>query len=723
MNASLRRVTALAVAVLSAFGAAHAQQAPAAPAAAASAPDAAAQTITVTGFRREYRTREAGAGVGMQADALSTPLAVTVVPKDLLADQGITNVEDALRNVSGVTRFKEGNGGEEKFSIRGFDASSNLFIDGARLNNGFNATNIATTETANIERFEVLKGPSAILFGSGLPGGVINYVTKKPTFKPYAAAELLVGSHGFKRFEADATAPINDMLAWRGVFSHEDSEGFRDFDSRRRTLVNPTLALRLGTDTTLNLGYSHIRDRYTQERGQTLAQAADGTYFYSPLLRPDMFLGVPGFNDRTNSTYQRANANVEHRFNDDWRLELIAAGTKVKKQFFDASGDLVQPDGTVEIGAGYQEGTGKTRYLRANLEARFGDAKTVEHRVLLSVADDRNRNNPVFADLFGSGLVTFDANTRTYDTTGFSPEVDFSTLDTSFFTETVERTLSIQDLITIADRHVVLIGAGHTRFREVLDGYSASKTNPRLGYIYKASPQLSWYANAATGFFPSGATGQFGQFLPPEKMRQLEVGFKADLLGQDLLLSGALFDIEQRDQAVTDPASIALPPDQQWQLNIGKTRTRGLEVQAIGRIARQWRVIAGYAYLDAKLIDDGPDLFNDGNRLGGIPKHSLNLWAVYEFSGALQGLGVGGGVFAQSRVPIGFENRSFYAGWAQADLAAYYKTGKWKAQLNVKNVFDREYLLTQALSFERLAAIRVGTATPRTLTLSLAREF
>jgi outer membrane receptor protein involved in Fe transport len=244
-----------------------------------------------------------------------------------------------------------------------------------------------------------------------------------------------------------------------------------------------------------------------------------------------------------------------------------------------------------------------------------------------------------------------------------------------------------------------------------------------LGYIYKALPQLSWYANAATGFFPSGATGQFGNFLPPEKMRQLEVGFKADLLGQDLLLTGAVFDIQQRDQAVTDPASIALPPDQQWQLNIGKTRTRGMEVQAIGRIAKQWRVIAGYAYLDAKLIDDGPDLFNDGNRLGGIPKHSLNLWAVYEFGGALQGLGVGGGVFAQSRVPIGFENRSFYAGWAQADLAAYYKTGKWKAQLNVKNVFDREYLLTQALSFESLAAIRVGTATPRSLTFSLAREF
>jgi iron complex outermembrane recepter protein len=681
------------------------------------------ETITVTGFRREYRTREAGAALGMSADALATPLAVTVIPKDLLADQSITNVEDALRNVAAVTRFKEGNGGQEKFSVRGFDASQNLFIDGARLNNGFNATNIATTETANIERFEILKGPSAILFGSGLPGGVINYVTKKPTFEKYASAELLLGSYAFGRFEADVTAPLNGTVAWRGVLSHEDSEGFRDFDSRRRTLLNPTLALRLGDQTTVNIGYSYIRDRYTQERGQTLAQNVDGTYFYSPLLQPDMFLGIPGFNARTNSIYQRANLNLEHYFNDRWRLELIAAGTKVKKQFFDASGGPVQADGTVPISAIYQAGDARTRYLRANIEASFGDAQSVEHRLLLSIADDRNRNDPVFADLFGTGVATFDALTRTYDTSGFSPEVDFSTLDTSFFTESVERTVSFQDLITIADRHIALLGVGYTRFREVLDDYTASKSNPRIGYIYRVTPEISWYANAASGFFPSGATGQFGEYLPPEQMRQFEVGLKADLLNQNLLVSGALFDIKQRDQAVTDPASLALPPEQQWQINIGETRTRGFEWQALGKLTLQWRMIAGYAYLDAKVVDDGPDLFNDGNRLGGTPAHSFNLWTVYEPGGAWQGLGLGGGVFAQSRVPIGFENRSFYSGWVQMDLSAYYKKDKWKAQLNIKNVGDREYLLTQALAFEDLAAVRVGTATPRTVVFSVAREF
>ncbi len=722
---SLLRASAAASCLTAGASLAQPQATP--PAATASVPQssasAAAQTITVTGFKREYRTREAGSAVGMQADALSTPLSITVVPKELLSDQGITNVEDALRNVAGVTRFKEGNGGQESFSIRGFESSRNLFIDGAHLNSSQNATSIASTETANIERFEVLKGPSAILFGSGLPGGVINYVTKKPTFKPYAAGELIVGSYGYKRVEADATAPVNEMLAWRAVVSHEDSEGFRDYDSRRRTLINPTLAFRLGSEATLNLGYSYIRDRYTQDRGQALNQADDGTYFYSPLLRPDMFLGIPGWNDRSNSTYQRFNFNFEQRFGSNLRLELLSAFTKVRKELFDHEKSPVQPDGTVNVEAFYQGGDAKTKYLRANLEASFGDPQTVEHRVLFSASEDRAKNDLVFFDLIGDTTLVFDTATRSYSLPGSSFAIDPRTRDTTFFTESAERTLSLQDLITIGDRHVFLLGVGHTRYRELIDKYSASKTNPRLGYIYKASPQTSLYANIATGFFPSGAVGEFGQYLAREKMRQLEVGFKADLLNRDLLLSGALFDIEQRDQAVTDPASLALPPDQQWDLNMGKTRTRGLELQAIGRLGTQWRLIAGYAFLNATLIDDGPDLSNDGNRLGGIPRHSLNLWAVYEFSGALQGLGLGGGVFAQSGVPIGFENRSFYGKWAQIDLAAFYKQGKWKAQLNIKNAGNREYLLTQALAFERQARGRVGVSTPRALTFSLAKEF
>lgn len=677
--------------------------------------------VTVRAFRKEYKVKETKTALGMNADIMSTPLSITVVPLDLLDDQQINNVEDALRNIAAVTRFKEGNGGEEKFSIRGFDASRNLFVDGARINNRFNATNIATTETANIERFEVLKGPSAILFGQGLPGGIINYVTKKPRFKPYASTELMLGNFGFKRAEIDVTGPINQSIALRGVVSYEDSDGFRDFDSRKRYLIYPAATIRLGNQTLLNVSYSYIRDRYTQDRGQALEQSADGSFRYSDFLRPDMFLGVPGWNDRTNSTYQRPSLNLTHEFSERWRLELIAAATKVEKELFDSSPDVVRPDGTVEIFPGFQKGTGKTRYLRLNNELSIGDPKQMEHRMLLSISEDQIKNDPVFAEVTGSGVVVFDPRTRSYTGTEF--DVNPDTFDSSFRTDERERSVSFQDLITFKEKYVLLVGASRNKFDDKIGGTQAKATNPRLGVIYKATPAQSYYASYSRGFVPNTAVDRDGNVLGPERLKQIEVGAKYELFDRKLQLTGAVFDIRERGQAVTDPASLSLPPERQWSIALGETRSRGFEIQALGEIGRNLRLIAGYAYLDAKLIDDGPDFENDGNRLGGIPKHSGSLWAIYEFEGALKGFGAGGGVFAQSRVPIGFENRSFYDSWTQVDVAAFYKRNKWKLQFNAKNITDEEYLLTQSLAFEDLAAVRVGTATPRTYSLSLAREF
>lgn len=176
---------------------------------------------------------------------MSTPLTTVSIPIDILEDQQVNNVEDALRNVAGVTKFKQGNGGEEKFSIRGFDASQSLYKDGARINNVFNATNIATTETANIERYDILKGPASILYGQGEPGGVINYVTKKPKFTEYRAAEMIAGSDDYYRVEADFTGPLSDTFAYRLILSSEDSGSHRDFTFRDRQLVAPSLTWKL----------------------------------------------------------------------------------------------------------------------------------------------------------------------------------------------------------------------------------------------------------------------------------------------------------------------------------------------------------------------------------------------------------------------------------------------------------------------------------------------
>ncbi|QTD56807.1 TonB-dependent siderophore receptor [Parasphingorhabdus cellanae] len=138
-------------------------------------------TIVVTAFKRDYLANEdQSIALGIDLSQLETPAAVSVISEDILKDQQVNNVDDALRNVAGVTKFKTGNGGEEKFSIRGFDASQSIYKDGARINNALNASNIPSTETANLQRIEILKGPSALLYGQGQPGGIINYVTKRP---------------------------------------------------------------------------------------------------------------------------------------------------------------------------------------------------------------------------------------------------------------------------------------------------------------------------------------------------------------------------------------------------------------------------------------------------------------------------------------------------------------------------------------------------------------
>ncbi len=417
---------------LASLGATAAAAVPAEPAAAdtpptdarAAEPPVQLAPVEVKAFRRRYLDANAGTALGFDVPVTSIPLTVVTIPKDVLEDQQVNNVEDALRNVAAATKFKQGNGGEEKFSIRGFDASQNLYVDGARINNQFNATDIATTETANIERYEILKGPASLLYGQGLPGGIVNYVTKKPRFQPYAKVEAIYGSFDYTRIETDGTAPFTNWLAGRGVVSFQDSRGFRDEDSRNRLLLNPSLRLRLGVDTTLDLAFSYIRDHYTQDRGQSLAQREDGSYFYSDSIDPIVFLGVPGWNERTRSEYLRPTFNLSHQVLDAWKLEVIGAATRVEKQLFDSSSGVIRPDGTVVIRPAFQGGDGATEYFRVNNEFIFGTPSVVEHKILLSAVHDTLRNDAFSQS--ASNSVIYDSNSRTYSG---QPTATFMTLE------------------------------------------------------------------------------------------------------------------------------------------------------------------------------------------------------------------------------------------------------------------------------------------------------
>ena len=703
------------------------------------------EAVEVTAFARDYVAPVTVTGLGFDADPFTVPLSVVSIPMDLLTDQQVNNVEDALRNVAGVSKFKQGNGGEEKFSVRGFDASQSLYKDGARINNAFNATNIATTETANIERYDVLKGPAAILYGTGEPGGVINYVTKKPRFdRAYAGAELIVGSYDYRRGELDLTGPLgaadDSAFAYRIVTSYEDSDSHRDYHFRERLLFAPSVSWHPSERTTVTLQYDFITDDYTQDRGQILDGDNTAGYAYSSRLDPDQFFGVPGWNDQTTSDFHRLAVIAEHRFEHDGKLEVIASASRTDKLLYDSAvrpvpasdSAYIAANGDVLIRPAAQGGKGESDTVVARYSRQLVQG-SLSHRVLVQADHERIGNDGLTYAVANVSNITYNVFTGAYTGLPAGGYV-LGAASPGVTTDLYQYGLVVQDLVSVGERWHVLLGARYSEVDNRADAARESAVSPRTGVVFRPRPDLSFHASWATGFNPTTATGFNpatgngigGSVLDPETSEQFELGARKSFREGALELSAAVFDLRKKDIVGTDPASITLPAAEQWSSNLGETRTLGFELQAVGKLSEAFRLIAGYAYLDNELTAVGADFAGqEGNRLPGIPEHSGNLWGVYEFQeGALRGLGLGLGLFVQGDIFASTENRATYDGFAQLDSLVYYKRDRWKAQLNVKNLTDETYNLAQAgTTTDSFAAVRVGTSTPLTVTASFAYEF
>ncbi|MEM1396457.1 MAG: TonB-dependent receptor [Pseudomonadota bacterium] len=722
--------------------------------------DAPQDQIVVQGFKRDYLDSGSKTAVGLDLSTLETPASVSVISQDLLRDQQVNNVDDALRNVAGVTKFKTGNGGEEKFSIRGFDASQSIYRDRARINNALNASNIPSTETANIERIEVLKGPSALLYGQGQPGGIINYVTKRPQFDEAYGLELIGGSFDFFKVEGDATgALISDKLAYRLVAAYVNSGGFRDEVERERLLINPSLLFQPTDSLRLTVGYEYIDDQYTQDRGQVLdGNSVDG-YFYSDRQDETQFYGIPNWNRNTEAEARRFYAIGEADIIEGWRAELTYSRTDNDKTNVDSSpsfidfatGAVIGAVGTpvenlVAIQPRQTIGTGETQQVTFKNFIDFEDPAGFEHQILASYTfEDFGTESTSFR---GRQFVGFNVATGEYSTlqplTGnpafeliqVTDTVAFELQDrgSSINQEFREHGINVLDYITVNDWLAVLVGGRYSDFRDTTgDGFEDTDFAFRGGVVVSPTDNSSVYFSFSEGYTPSGGLlGIDDGPIDPQTSRSFELGGKLELRDEQLLITAAVFDVELRDVPLVvnpfdDMGMPTLPEDIRFD-NVGETRTRGAEIEVVGQITDRWRVQAGYAYLDNEITASGTGQFGvefvEGTKLPGIAEHNFNLFTFYEIPLADGDLGLGGGVFAQSDVFISTENNAEYDGWVQTDLAAYYRRERWKLQINASNIFDVDYRLAQAgTNTDSFAAIRVGTNAPRTIIGSVAFAF
>ncbi|MFN3401916.1 MAG: TonB-dependent siderophore receptor, partial [Ferrovibrio sp.] len=284
----------------------------------------------------------------------------------------------------------------------------------------------------------------------------------------------------------------------------------------------------------------------------------------------------------------------------------------------------------------------------------------------------------------------------------------------------------LQDQIELSESWQLLLGARadwlEQEFEDRATNRSAPQSrrgfSPRAGLTYKLTPEVALYGSAARSFRPvmdshtGFSTTADGKPFKPEIGLGYETGVKAELFDKRMSVTAALFHITKQNVLATNPA------DNTQQIQAGEVRSQGFDLNISGAITPEWRVIGGYAYTDAEVTED--TTLPIGARLQNIPMHSFGLWTVYEFqSGALKGLGFGGGVNAVSDRAVSATNDGILMpSYYKVDLLGFYKlTDSAKLSLNIYNLFDKEY-------YERgFGALRVVPGQPLSATATLSVTF
>jgi catecholate siderophore receptor len=629
-----------------------------------------------------YRAERTTSATRTDTPLRDVPQAVTVVTSEVIADQSIQSMGEAVQYVPGVT-MGQGEGNRDQPTIRGNGTTADFFVDGLRDDVQH------FRDVYNVERIEVLKGPNAMIFGRGGGGGVINRVTKQAVWDPVHAFSVQAGSFSKGRGTLDVGQGVSDALALRLNLMYEDSESYRDYVELERYGVNPTAAIALGENTIVHLGYEYFSDERTADRGVPSqngrpAPADEATFFGDPRL------------SRSDAEVNAFSALIEHETAGGLTIRNRTRYADYGKFYQNVfpSGAVDTATGLVNIGA-YNNATERENLLNQTDLVWRMDIGGVRHTLLAGFElgrqrSDNFRNTGFFNDVATSFPAPF-ANPT------ISVPITFrqSATDADNRTEVEVLAFYVQDQIELTDRWQAILGLRYddfsVDFRNNRTGQELSReddlVSPRVGLVYKPIEPLSLYASYSVSYLPSSGD-QFASLtvtsstLEPDEFENYEVGAKWDV-HEALSLTAAAFRLDRSNATVQgSDAGTAVQTGQ---------RTRGFELEASGAITESWRIMGGYAWQKAE-AEGGPGFALDGADIPITPRHTFSLWNRYDFSPTW---GVGLGVIYQDEMYTSLDNTVQLPSFTRVDAAAYFSINEQlRLQLNVENLFDREYFLT-----------------------------
>jgi iron complex outermembrane recepter protein len=637
---------------------------------------------TGAGTTDNYYVPDASSGTRTDTPIRDIPQSIQVIPQEILEDQQVNRLDEALSNVSGTTFGGAlGNTGLN-FNIRGFDETP-VLLDGFRQ---FGSVSLGSPEIANLDRVEVLKGPASILYGEVQPGGVINLVSKQPLKTPSYEAELSLGNREFVEPNIDFSAPLTEdgKLAYRLNALYRHNDGFIDFaQDFDRWFIAPVVSWQIGKNTDLTVQLEYTDEIAPLENG--LVASGDGIVEDVPFER-----NISELDDFTDKQRLNLGYNLEHRWSKNWKLRnAFRYNNRNIKDLSVLPFEFEENTGTLTRFSGLRQTNIKSYSLQTNVVGEFTTG-AIAHTLLMGV--DLNRTDEVEDTKIGSNPLLLNIFDPVYEAI---TEADFDEIPATFDLDTQTDRLGVylQDQVAIADQLKLLAGLRYdTVEKNVVDNASNSETTqnddaviPRIGIVYQPIPALSLYGSYSQSFTPSAETTSNGDPLTAERGKGFEVGVKSELFAKKVLATLAYFNITKQNVANPDPI------DPLSSIATGEEQSQGIEFDLSGEILPGWKLITSYAYIDAEVAEDS--VIPVGNRLYNTPEHSASLWTTYEIQqGNLQGLGFGGGFNFVGERQGDLDNSFTVDSYFLANAAIFYQQDDWRLALNFKNLFDLDYI-------------------------------
>jgi len=648
--------------------------------------------VVVTGAQKSYQAPQS-ALPKLPEPLRNTPQSITVVPRELMDDEHSTTLRDALRNVAGISiAAGEGSSQGDNLTIRGFTARSDIFLDGMRDFGSY------YRDPFNLERVEVLEGPSGILFGRGSTGGVVEQDSKVPQMRQFLDGSVSVGTDLTRRGTLDLNEPLTGVAsnaAFRlDVMGTDAQVAQRNVAENRRFGLAPTLAFGLGTPTRLTVSYFHQSEADTPDYGvpwllNTPAPAPRQEYY--------------GFrDDYLNTRVDVATLKLEHDFSDDLTLRDQARFANYTREFRITEPKLTNTSLSLPLDESFVTrnelgGHSIESYLWDQLDLKAHvEAGPVGDTVIAGVEGGRETSDPTRYAYSGVPMTPLLNPNENADFSGAT------TIATQVTTTAYSVGVYLIDILKLGEHWQIIGGVRWDYFdasyRQSVQPVAAydqaiSDTSWRGALVYKPVANGSIYFDYGTSFDPSAETLSLSlatAALPPEKNQTFELGAKWDFLSDTLSVSGALFRTEQLNAREPDPQ------DEELDVLAGDERVQGINLEVVGRLTKQWKIFANCSYMRSELVSAVPGYaYAVGGPLANVPENTAGLWSTLALPWRLD---VGAGFNFVDRRVASFTTRAanglLEVAPSYATLSAmvrYHASEHIDFQANVYNLTDQAY--------------------------------